>query len=165
MIALHRRGEGLKLDPGGDRGIDIEVTDVHGNVASVTVRSTLYREYLHLVRTAEGWKIVNALWACDRSGQTSRLAERVLAGQGLADDERVHLVRALVREHRLEVVHVPDDRVLERDAVRAEDRARAAGDLDRAADVAHLPEAHVLGAERARVLHPAEVEGDEGRRG
>ena len=54
------------------------------------------------------------------------LAEGVLAGQRLADDERVHLVRALVREHRLEVVDVPDDRVLERDAVRAEDRARGA---------------------------------------
>ena len=63
MIAFTEGGEGMKLDPGGDRGIDVEVTDVHGNVASVTVRSTLYREYLHLVQTAEGWKIVNALWA------------------------------------------------------------------------------------------------------
>src|SRR5919197_1187861 len=40
------------------------------------------------------------------SGPTPRFprsTERVLAGQRLADDERVHLVRALVREHRLEV--------------------------------------------------------------
>ena len=51
-------------------------------------------------------------------GASSLLAERVLAGERLADDERVHLVRALVREHRLEVVHVADHRVLERDAVR-----------------------------------------------
>ena len=42
------------------------------------------------------------------------LAERVLASQRVADDERVHLVRALVSENGLEVVHVPDHRVLER---------------------------------------------------
>jgi hypothetical protein len=29
----------------------------------VVVRSNVYREYLHLGRTDEGWKIVNALWA------------------------------------------------------------------------------------------------------
>ena len=53
------------------------------------------------------------------------LAEGVLAGQRLADHESVHLVRALVGQDGLEVVHVADDGVLERDAVRAEDRARA----------------------------------------
>jgi Putative lumazine-binding len=26
-------------------------------------REQIYHEYLHLVRTTEGWKIVNALWA------------------------------------------------------------------------------------------------------
>ena len=36
-----------------------------------------------------------------------------------------------------------------------------AADLERAADVAHLAEAHVLGPERAGVLHPADVERDE----
>jgi hypothetical protein len=63
MIGFTEGGEGTKLDPGGDRGIVVDVSDVHDNIASVTVRSDLYREYLHLVRTAEGWKIVNALWA------------------------------------------------------------------------------------------------------
>ena len=37
--------------------------DVHGAIASATVRSAVYREYVQLVRTPEGWKIVNALWA------------------------------------------------------------------------------------------------------
>jgi hypothetical protein len=41
---------------------DIDVEDVHEDIASVTVRSAVYREYLHLVRTAEGWRIANALW-------------------------------------------------------------------------------------------------------
>jgi len=29
----------------------------------VAARSAVYVDYLHLARTAEGWKIVNALWA------------------------------------------------------------------------------------------------------
>src|SRR5207253_3853158 len=85
------------------------------------------------------------------------LAERVLAGQRLADGERMYLVRAFVGEHRLEVVHVPDDGILERDPVAAEDGARAPADLERAADVTHLPHGDVLGKQRAVVLHPAEV--------
>ena len=36
--------------------------DVYGEIASVVVRSPEYREYLHLVRTPEGWQIVNAFF-------------------------------------------------------------------------------------------------------
>jgi hypothetical protein len=61
MIEATARGEGRKLRPGDPR-IDIEIKDVLGDLASVTVRSVLYTEYLHLVRTADGWKIVNDLW-------------------------------------------------------------------------------------------------------
>jgi hypothetical protein len=46
-----------------DRRIEVEVVDVYGNIATAVVRSAVYREYLHLVRTADGWKIVNVLWA------------------------------------------------------------------------------------------------------
>ena len=28
----------------------------------VVIHSAVYREHVHLVRTDEGWKIVNALW-------------------------------------------------------------------------------------------------------
>mgnify|MGYP003293908475 CR=1 FL=1 len=62
MLALTAAGEGKGDDPGGERRIDVAVVDVYGNIASVVVRSAVYREYLHLVRTDEGWKIVNALW-------------------------------------------------------------------------------------------------------
>jgi hypothetical protein len=31
-------------------------------IANVTVHSTVYIEYVQLVRTRHGWKIVNALW-------------------------------------------------------------------------------------------------------
>jgi hypothetical protein len=34
---------------------------VYDTIASITVRSPIYHEYLHLVRTREGWRIVNAL--------------------------------------------------------------------------------------------------------
>lgn len=37
-------------------------TDRAEVVATVVVRSPVYREYLHLGQTEEGWKIVNSLW-------------------------------------------------------------------------------------------------------
>jgi hypothetical protein len=45
-----------------ERAIEVVVEDVYQWIASVTVRSPIYHEYLHLARTSEGWKIVNALW-------------------------------------------------------------------------------------------------------
>jgi hypothetical protein len=45
-----------------DRAIEVDVVDVNGEIATAVVRSAVYHEYLHLVRTGEGWKIVNALW-------------------------------------------------------------------------------------------------------
>jgi hypothetical protein len=62
MLDATREGVG-KTRGKGDRGLEIHVEDVHGAIASVTARSTVYRESLHLARTEEGWKIVNALWA------------------------------------------------------------------------------------------------------
>ena len=62
MVELTAAGGGKDESPDGGLRIDVEVVDLHGNVASVVVRSAVYREYLHLVRTDEGWKIVNALW-------------------------------------------------------------------------------------------------------
>ena len=61
MIDATARGLGGERDP-GDRRIEVEVEDVHGTIANATVRSAVYREYVQLVRTAEGWKIVNTLW-------------------------------------------------------------------------------------------------------
>jgi hypothetical protein len=62
MVELTAAGGGKDESPDGGLRIDVEVVDLHGNVASVVLRSAVYREYLHLVRTDEGWKIVNALW-------------------------------------------------------------------------------------------------------
>ena len=62
MVELTAAGGRKGESPDGGLGIDVEVVDLYGNIASVVVRSAVYREYLHLVRTDEGWKIVNALW-------------------------------------------------------------------------------------------------------
>jgi hypothetical protein len=46
-----------------DDSIEVTVVDVHDDIATAVVRSAQYREYLHLLRTPEGWRIVNAFWA------------------------------------------------------------------------------------------------------
>src|SRR5437870_6829249 len=61
MIDATARGVG-KTRLTGDPGIRVDVVEVYDTIASVTVHSAIYREYLHLVRTRNGWKIVNALW-------------------------------------------------------------------------------------------------------
>jgi hypothetical protein len=61
MIDATARGVGGSRDP-GDRQIEVEVEDVYGTIANVTVRSAVYREYVQLALTPEGWKIVNTLW-------------------------------------------------------------------------------------------------------
>jgi hypothetical protein len=62
MVAATAAGEGKQVDPGPGRRIDVTVVDVHRNIASAVVDSDVYREYVHLVETDDGWKIVNALW-------------------------------------------------------------------------------------------------------
>lgn len=63
MVAWTGEGEGVQVASGlEDRAIEVVVLDVKRDIASVLVRSEPYHEYLHLVRTREGWKIANALW-------------------------------------------------------------------------------------------------------
>ena len=62
MIDLTAAGAGRRHDLDARR-IDVRVVDVYGDIATAVVDSHVYREYLHLVRTDGGWKIVNALWA------------------------------------------------------------------------------------------------------
>lgn len=61
MIDATARGIGRGSDP-GERRIEVTVDDVYGPIATATVRSAVYREYVQLGRTPEGWKIVNTLW-------------------------------------------------------------------------------------------------------
>lgn len=60
MLDFVREGGGREdktADP-----IEVTVVDIHRDIASVVVRSAQYREYLHLVRTPQGWRIVQTFW-------------------------------------------------------------------------------------------------------
>ena len=61
MVELTAEGAGVA--DGSDPQIEIRIDDVHGAIATVSARSAVYVDYLHLARTQAGWKIVNALWA------------------------------------------------------------------------------------------------------
>ena len=45
-----------------DDPIEVDVIDIHHDIATAVVRSAQYREYLHLLRTPDGWRIVDAFW-------------------------------------------------------------------------------------------------------
>lgn len=61
MVAWTAAGHG-RARGRADRAIAISVADVSGTIATAVARSAAYVEYLHLVATPEGWRIVNALW-------------------------------------------------------------------------------------------------------
>lgn len=60
MVEWTAAGDGV--EEAADRSLDVAVFDVYGDMASVRVQSAVYYEYLHLVRTEDGWKIANALF-------------------------------------------------------------------------------------------------------
>ena len=52
--------------------LEIRIDEISGTIATVTVHSETYVEYLHLVETPDGWQIVNALWRyADGHGPTA----------------------------------------------------------------------------------------------
>jgi len=61
MTRAAAAGDGRQTDPSG-RGYTVRIDDVDGDIATATVHSVPYVDYLHLIRTSEGWRIVNALW-------------------------------------------------------------------------------------------------------
>ena len=62
MIDMTAEGRGKLRDP-GDRRIRVHVDHVHGWIATATVTSAVYVDYLQLVEIAGAWKILNVLWA------------------------------------------------------------------------------------------------------
>jgi hypothetical protein len=60
MLDFVRRGGGAEDKT--DDPIEVDVIDIHHDIATAVVRSAQYREYLHLLRTPAGWRIVNAFW-------------------------------------------------------------------------------------------------------
>ena len=61
MVGFAAAGQGRRTDP-AVRAFEVCVNDVFGDIAAATVHAVPYVDYLHLVRTSDGWRIVNALW-------------------------------------------------------------------------------------------------------
>jgi hypothetical protein len=59
MLQACAGGEGTR-DAG--RWLTFDISDVRRGIATVAVRSAPYREYLHLIRTGGGRKMLDALW-------------------------------------------------------------------------------------------------------
>lgn len=60
LIEIARAGRG-KLPP-EQRGVKAEVLDIAGNLATARVFTVQFNDYLHLMRTEDGWRILNVLW-------------------------------------------------------------------------------------------------------
>lgn len=60
MLDYVRKGGGAEDKT--DDPIEVDVIDIHHDIATAVVRSAQYREYLHLLRTPDGWRIVDAFW-------------------------------------------------------------------------------------------------------
>lgn len=61
MIAKTADGEGQREDV-EDRRIEVAVHEVSDGIASAAVRCALYVDFLQLLKTGDGWKIVNVVW-------------------------------------------------------------------------------------------------------
>jgi hypothetical protein len=61
MVGWTRAGVGRRDDP-AERAIDIRVVEVYDDIATALVHTLRYIETLQLVRTTDGWRILNALW-------------------------------------------------------------------------------------------------------
>jgi hypothetical protein len=61
LIEMTASGVGQREDV-DERRIEVEVNDVSDGIASATVRCALYVDLLQLLKTREGWRIVNVAW-------------------------------------------------------------------------------------------------------
>ena len=61
MIGWTREGMGKQERP-ADLAIEVTVDDVYQQIATATVKSAVYIEYLQLALTPDGWRVVNTLY-------------------------------------------------------------------------------------------------------
>jgi hypothetical protein len=57
MVEFTEAGYGRELE----RGFTVSILDAYGDMAAVRVTS-VYVDYLHVARFADGWKLLNVLW-------------------------------------------------------------------------------------------------------
>lgn len=58
MIEATGKGGGRKLE----RPYDVSILDAYGDIATVSVFSSAYMDYLHIARTGTEWLLLNVLW-------------------------------------------------------------------------------------------------------
>lgn len=78
LIDRTAAGTGM-ADPA--RRNDVRVLDVFGRAASVRVDASGWVDYLHLIQTAAGWKIINVLWERREPARNSLQAPAAAAGK------------------------------------------------------------------------------------
>jgi putative lumazine-binding protein len=62
MVTFAAAGQGRRTDADQRRFV-VEINDLHDDIAAAVVHAVPYVDYLHLVRTPDGWRILNALWS------------------------------------------------------------------------------------------------------
>ena len=58
LIQATSEGHGRKLE----RPYDVSILDAYGDIASVSVFSSAYMDYLQVARTGSEWLLLNVLW-------------------------------------------------------------------------------------------------------
>ena len=61
MVEATRQGRGRQRDV-PDRAIRVDITGVSGDIASATIHSAVYVEFVLLARTSDGWRITGTIW-------------------------------------------------------------------------------------------------------
>ena len=61
MVDNATAGRGRRTEA-ADRRYHVGLVEIYGDIATAAVHAVPYVDYVHLVRTADGWRIVNALW-------------------------------------------------------------------------------------------------------
>jgi hypothetical protein len=61
MVDGTRQGYGRTSDP-ERRRYEVRAVEIHDDIASACVYAVPYVDYLQLVRTDDGWRILHALW-------------------------------------------------------------------------------------------------------
>lgn len=71
LVTSTARGGGSEV-PEGERRAEVRILDLFRGAASVRVDARDWVDYLQMVRTDDGWKILNVLWELRQQPQSSR---------------------------------------------------------------------------------------------
>lgn len=58
MIEATREGRGTHYE----RPYEVSILDAYGDIATVSVLSSVYMDYLHVARSGADWLLLNVLW-------------------------------------------------------------------------------------------------------